>query len=296
MIRPLTLICMVLFLFAGFYDYQTTHRVDQIDQQIASTREAAAAARSDTKVLQTEWSWLNRPDRLQPFAAEFLSLQQITPTQYVPFDQLAEHLPAPGPPPAAVPAPLPATTLASAASVSAPAQPGEVKLAEATSPVRIRVALPPTESAAATSPNRPAPVASVAEAVAPIANPVGPGGAPSGEDPSLSSIERSLQADASARSTQSALGEAQPAAPRPVKYAAAPMRSAPRPTLAYRAAVIAPRAATALPAPGTVLVADNDQAREPAAPHSLSALGMAQSTPSLPAPVAVSDTAWRDDQ
>jgi len=287
MIRPLTLICMVLFLLAGFYDYQTTHRVDLIDQQIASTSAAAVAARGDTKVLQTEWSWLNRPDRLQPFVAQFLSLEQVTPAQYVPLDQLAGHLPAPGSVPPA-PATLPATTLASAApTVTTPAQAGS-KLADATSaPVAgVSASLrtspseaPPSDLAAARS----VPATRLAEAnVAPAfhANRV---------------VSRSP--DAGVQATPSALGAAQPPLPTPVRLAAAPVPAAPKLALAYRPAAIARRQAPALSAaPNPVVMADNDAARPASAPRSLSALGMAQSSPSLPAPVAMTDAAWRSEQ
>jgi len=298
MIRPLTLICMALFLFAGFYDYQTTHRVDQIDQQIASTREAAAAARNDTKVLQTEWSWLNRPDRLQPFAAEFLSLQQVTPAQYVPLDQLAEHLPAPGSaPPVAQPAALPTTTLASDAPAAAsPAQPAAVKLAES-SPVTVTPKTTATPSlqpdtTATKAPASTIPDARLAEAAAPpMASP-----ASTPDDASLASLERNLRLEAAAPATASALGDSQPAAPKAVKFAAAPVHATPRVALAGRPAAAAPRAAPSYPAQsGPVLVADSDP-RQTSPPRSFSALGMAQTTPALPAPVAVSDAAWRNDQ
>jgi len=284
MIRPLTLICVMLFLFTGYYDYQITHRADQVDQQIAETRAAAADARGDAKLLQTEWSWLNRPDRLQPFAVQFTSLQQVTPAQYVPLDQLTRHLPEPGS------APLPPTTLAAAETapakptVTVPAAPVVVAAA---SPAPVKLVLEPT---VATPAPHPAPPVQLAEAKPVITAAVKPAAPVIAQN---SSLERKPAASALAVATPTALASAQPIAPKPVRPAAAPVRLAARITPAYRppALVYSPRV-TASP----VMVAENDTARPAASPRSLSSLGMAQAAPPLPAPVAVTDTAWRNDQ
>ena len=300
MIRPLTLICVMLFLFAGFYDYQTTHRVDLIDQQIENTRAAAAATRDDTKVLQTEWSWLNRPDRLQPFAAQFLSLQQVTPAQYVALDQLSQHLPEPGaaPLPVAAPVNLPATIIAEAA-------PAAVKPAEAgvTEIPQLALAIPAGTPADHAPPKTTEPAVGHAELVE--AQPVvaAPIKLAANTNVALASIERDLQPVVPAHTTPSVLAAAEPVALKPVELAAAPARLAVRlaPARQVRLAALAPvHRVTAgpvpSPLPSAVIVADNEAARPAAAPRTLSALGMAQGASSLPAPVAVSDAAFRSDQ
>ena len=45
MIRPLTLICMLLACGSGLYLYQTKHRVQMLDREIAQTVQATMAAR-----------------------------------------------------------------------------------------------------------------------------------------------------------------------------------------------------------------------------------------------------------
>jgi hypothetical protein len=252
MIRPLTLICVMLFLLAGFYDYQTTHSSDVIDQKIAAVRAQAEAARNDTKMLQTEWTWLNRPDRLQPFAAKFLSLQQITPAQYVPLAQLAQHLPDPGPPPAPVVIAPPAPVFTPAilpAAPAAPATPPPVILAAAV--------LPPVTLAA---PHQPAAVAKLAAHTPP-------------SSPQFN--------------VASAVPAPRPAA-KPIILAAVQPRPAPRIRLA---AITRP----AVVAHAPVMVAANAPAPVTAT-RSYSSLGMAQTSSSLPPPVAVTDAAWQGNQ
>ncbi len=255
MIRPLTLICVVLFLFSGFYDYQTTHQVDLKDQQISTIRAQAIAARQSSKILQTEWSWLNRPDRLQPFAAQFLSLQEVAPSQYVPLAQLAQHLPAPG----SVPAIAPNVEFAAAAPIAAPiitlaAAPITPAAAPVAAPVKLASALPVAKPTAQPRLAEQAPVKTPAKAPA----------------TQLASIE-----------PQSSPEPAAPAKPRAVAVASA-----------------APARRIARPVARPVMVAENEPPRSSPimSERSASSLGMAQGGLALPAPVAVSDAAWRNDQ
>jgi hypothetical protein len=304
MIRSFTLICVMLFLVSGFYDYQITHKVAVIDQQISDLRTQAADTRNDSKMLQTEWSWLNRPDRLQPFAAQFLSLQQIAPTQYVPIEQLAQRLPAAGPPPvtalqlaeneAAATTKAIETKLAQT-NPPAPAPAPPIQIAAAPAPAPKLVAAPlyaPTlvaalttrkiQPAAAPSPSdKPARGSGPVHAAAPTALAAKSAGSSAG----LSGAARAL------------LAANQPVAVRPKPNTARVISHsdlAEAKLLAHHLPPAAPMSSA--PMPSTPIMMAENQPSRAAAPRSLSALGEASNESRLPAPVAVSNVAWRSDQ
>ena len=314
MIRSFTLICVMLFLISGFYDYQITHKVSVIDQQISDLRHQTADTLGDSKMLQTEWSWLNRPDRLQPFAAQFLALQNVAPTQYVPMDQLAQRLPPAGSPPATA-AELAAkeaaatdqsveTRLAQAAPVAAPAAPAKPAPA---APV-LALNTPPHAQPAAQAvaqddsadedADAPAPAARPAPAVRPADVKRVSDAAPAARKPA----RKTELADASAhtdlpasRPGNASLADIErdlvsaPVAPKVSTHTAlAANESGSRP--------IAPPAAphhSTRPVIQPTMVADNLPPRA-AAPRSVSALGTGGSA--LPPPVAMSNADWRNDQ
>ncbi len=298
MIRSFTLICVMLFLVSGFYDYQITHKVAVIDQQISDLRTQAADTRNDSKMLQTEWSWLNRPDRLQPFAAQFLSLQQIAPTQYVPIEQLAQRLPAAGPPPVTA---LQLAENEAAATTKAI----ETKLAQTNPPAP--AAAPPIQIAAAPAPKVVAAPPHAPTLVADLTTrKIQPASAPSlsdkparGSGPVHATAPTALAAKSAgpsaglsgaARTLLASDQAARPAAVRPKLNAT---RVISHSDLA-EAKLLAHHLPPAAPMPSApIMVADNQRA---AAPRSLSALGEASNESRLPAPVAVSNVAWHGDQ
>ena len=107
MIRPLTLICMLLACGSGLYLYQTKHRVQMLDREIAQTVQATMAARDRAGVLRTEWTLLNDLERLRALSDQYLQLRPVAPSQFTTFAELGNRLPAPRAPqpePAASPA------------------------------------------------------------------------------------------------------------------------------------------------------------------------------------------------
>ena len=107
MIRPFTLICMLLACGSGLYLYQTKHRVQLLDREIAQTVQATIAARDRAGVLRTEWTLLNDLERLRALSDQHLQLRPVAPSQFTTLADLGNRLPAPRAPlpePAASPA------------------------------------------------------------------------------------------------------------------------------------------------------------------------------------------------
>jgi hypothetical protein len=171
MIRPLTLLSMVTAAGAGLYLYQVKHSVAQLDRELRTINRQTEQARERTQVLRAEWALLNEPDRLRQVAQRHLSLEAMTPGQFVRPADLERRLPPPrqfaGMP--SLFAPMePAgdgTATAIALATAAPRTPAPVAapaVSDAT-PAAMAVAAAPTPA--------PAPPAA-APAVAPAAPPV----------------------------------------------------------------------------------------------------------------------------
>ena len=105
MIRPITALTALLACGAGLYLYQSKHRAHLLDQQIETTVHQADTVRERIRMLHAEWTLLNRPDRLQRLADQFLSLEPTKPGQFVTEADLASRLPPVQIPAATAPAP-----------------------------------------------------------------------------------------------------------------------------------------------------------------------------------------------
>ncbi len=98
MIRPFTLICMLLACGSGLYLYQAKHRVQLLDRDIAQTVQATSAARDRAGMLRTEWMLLNDLERLRVLADQHMQLRPVAPGQFTSLAELANRLPPPRPP------------------------------------------------------------------------------------------------------------------------------------------------------------------------------------------------------
>ncbi len=112
MIRPFTCVCMLLAAGSGLYLYQTKHRAQLLDREIARTLKQIDVTHDRIGALKAEWALLNEPDRLKDLAQQHTTLKPLAPTQFVALNDLPGRLPAPLPPgPPTVPpddaAPLP---------------------------------------------------------------------------------------------------------------------------------------------------------------------------------------------
>lgn len=96
MIRPFTLLCVLLAGFSGLFLYSKKHQTTVLDGEIASIVRDTQHIREQTSMLRAEWALLNQPDRLKTLSDKFLpSLGSMKPTQFIQLASLAGHLPAP---------------------------------------------------------------------------------------------------------------------------------------------------------------------------------------------------------
>lgn len=282
MIRPFTLIGIVCAAGSGLYLYTVKHEVAQLDRQLRDINRQTEQARERTQVLRAEWALLNEPDRLRTVAQRHLSLEPMTPQQFVRPGDLARRLPQ-------------AVAFAGAPSLFAPlpssaSSTREVALAAATTAPAAAPAAPPAQEAArpaAPAPEqpravaaRPAPQAETRVATARPPAGLGEMRPYSEQVPGPTAVARASvpQIMPEARAATRPAPETRTVAARP----AAPMQPSPaiRPALHVESQ---PVRAAAPPAPRV--------ASSLGAPAGGSALGMAR--PSLPPPVPYSAAGGR---
>ncbi len=99
MIRPFTLITMLLAALSGAYLFAVKHHAQMLDDQIASISQASRLDAQRIRVLEAQWALETDPTRLQQLATQFTGLQPMQPAQLVTLAALKTDLPAPGTPP-----------------------------------------------------------------------------------------------------------------------------------------------------------------------------------------------------
>jgi hypothetical protein len=163
MIRPFTLICLLLACGSGLYLYSAKHRVQMIDREIEKTVRATDDLREQSRVLHAEWTLQNDPQRLQALADQFLNLKTVTPGQFTSMADLDSRLPAvPAPePPAPEQQPVPVAQAPQPEELPPPAPPP----AAAVSPPR------PVAPVVAAAPSQPRPAAAVIAQAPPVPHP-----------------------------------------------------------------------------------------------------------------------------
>lgn len=231
MIRPLTLVTLCAAAGAGLYLYQVKHSVSELDRQLRDINRRTEQARERTQVLRAEWALLNEPDRLRQVAQRYLTLEPMTPTQFVRLSDMERRLPA-------------ARQFAGAPSLFAPTEPpgdgAAAPMAIATAQPRERPAAAMVVAAAA------APVIAATSATPPAAAPM--------------TATAPAAAPAPAPAVVPAPATIQPVAP--VVAAAEP----PRPEPAARRSPPAPRVAAATPRPAPAVQPAIHVQRRPSAP------------------------------
>lgn len=95
MIRPFTIVCMLMAVGSGLYLYQCKHQAQVLDREISRTLKQTEAARDRIGMLRAEWAQLNEPERVAELAREHSGLQTAKPTQFIAANDLASRLPAP---------------------------------------------------------------------------------------------------------------------------------------------------------------------------------------------------------
>ncbi len=106
MIRPGTIVWLLLVLAVGYAMFQVKFEVMQQEETLARLTKDIADSREQIRVLDAEWSYLTRPDRMKRLAARYLNLAPITAAQIGELDTVPMRPEAP-PAPMMKPAPAP---------------------------------------------------------------------------------------------------------------------------------------------------------------------------------------------
>jgi hypothetical protein len=81
MIRPTSLILMVLAATAGGALFQVAFEVSELDDELALLNRDIRTDRDAIHVLRAEWSFLNQPERLEELTRRHLDLLPVTGAQ-----------------------------------------------------------------------------------------------------------------------------------------------------------------------------------------------------------------------
>ncbi len=82
-IRLSTILSLTLAAGAGFILFQTSQNVQQAENNLHNVQTALAKEQDAMRVLETEWDYLNRPDRLEELARQYLKMEASSPAALV---------------------------------------------------------------------------------------------------------------------------------------------------------------------------------------------------------------------
>jgi cell division protein FtsL len=68
--------------------YHVKYRVQGLEHQLTAARSALETEQAAIHVLEAEWAYLNRPERLQALAERHLAMTPVTAGQIVDLDRL----------------------------------------------------------------------------------------------------------------------------------------------------------------------------------------------------------------
>jgi hypothetical protein len=138
MIRPFTLITMLLAAGSGAYLFAIKHRAQTLDDQLAGVNQKILLDAQRITVLQAQWALETDPTRLSGLARQFSPLQPMKPAQLVTLAALRDELP---PPDSAAPATAAAPQLvASPALVPQAATAPSLPMPPPVAPMRVATA------------------------------------------------------------------------------------------------------------------------------------------------------------
>ncbi|MDX1580104.1 MAG: hypothetical protein R3360_00630 [Alphaproteobacteria bacterium] len=81
--RLLTLFTLMLLIAVSYGLYQLKYRVEALQERAVALDKQLERDRTAIEVLNAEWVFLTRPQRLQTLSDEFLELKPLKPTQIV---------------------------------------------------------------------------------------------------------------------------------------------------------------------------------------------------------------------
>ena len=112
--RSITVITLCVLIVVSYGLYNLKYEVEDLQDHANSLRAQMDEDRRAIKVLEAEWAYLSRPDRLQKLSAKFLVLQPTIDTTGAAAQQAAQQpaaaTPAPAIPFSGTPAEVPAIT------------------------------------------------------------------------------------------------------------------------------------------------------------------------------------------
>ena len=90
MSRIPTVLWILVIVVASFMLYQLKYHVQALERQVAQTSHQLEAEKEALHVSAAEWAYLNRPERLERLAQQYLgedalTVSQIASTQDIPF-------------------------------------------------------------------------------------------------------------------------------------------------------------------------------------------------------------------
>ena len=96
MIRPVTLVTMMMAALSGAYLFGVKHRAQVLDDQLAAVTQASRLDDQRISVLQAQWSLEIDHNRLQSLTQKFSGLAAMKPSQLVTLAELSRALPPAG--------------------------------------------------------------------------------------------------------------------------------------------------------------------------------------------------------
>lgn len=76
---PIYVLAIALVVGVAFWAYQVNYRTRAALEQVAQLQRSIAAEREQISVLQVEWAWLNRPERLEALVELHLATLGLMP-------------------------------------------------------------------------------------------------------------------------------------------------------------------------------------------------------------------------
>jgi cell division protein FtsL len=121
MIRPGTVVWLLLVFVVGYAMFQVKYEVMQQEETLAQLNRQITEGRERIRVLDAEWSYLVRPERLNRLAARYLDLSPVGSAQIVALSAIPERS---GAPPSLVSSRAAAPSLSSAPAQNTSVRPG----------------------------------------------------------------------------------------------------------------------------------------------------------------------------
>lgn len=107
MMRFGAVLTLSLAVAAGIGLFYAKHRVQALEDELATLQRQILADRAAIHVLKAEWSFLNDPERLAELSRRHLELAPVSGSQLATIDDVPEKLPVPAPEDAPGDAPVP---------------------------------------------------------------------------------------------------------------------------------------------------------------------------------------------